>query len=462
MALTADQENVLKLASRFGVRKAAARLPAYWAADAWLPDRNKYAKASVHRLKREYDSAKAIATSQNVKKSNAPQFWKPTHAHMADYVAASTATHCMDGWSYLGQAINAELSGAPDLARHLGYYAELRAAMSLLAGDGIGVFDTHHVVVDGAGKCKMVPGSEGTHKFAWDALEFWSATAAAASTLQASIYPGGIALSEWLAHFPGTAGFVATTWLKQWGLDLSRLADDRDARNLASYRPTAFTSPGPTDVTDSLDAVTSLWDVCSPEGIGGFPAMDRHLLRHVVEILFTSANGATRRQAPKKYLRDVGIMMHGVAPLDRRSDWWLDFLTFQSNAEVSTVIREAEGTAKPTNPDHSKQVLARATLLLRVATGSVSNLLADSISPSGLELEFWWSSDSIRRRLWETDQPPQAFADLWTDVEEAMTDLLSWRQATAPTTHMHLWHSRAKEAASLTTTERVALWGLRL
>ena len=39
------------------------------------------------------------------------------------------------------------MAGDPDAARHLGYYAELRATMSILAGDGIGVFQNKHIIV---------------------------------------------------------------------------------------------------------------------------------------------------------------------------------------------------------------------------------------------------------------------------------------------------------------------------
>ena len=57
--------------------------------------------------------------------------------HFREYVAASAPTHLIDGWSYLARAIDALLRGDAPAAVHLGYYAELRAAMSLLAGGGI-------------------------------------------------------------------------------------------------------------------------------------------------------------------------------------------------------------------------------------------------------------------------------------------------------------------------------------
>src|SRR5688500_3291364 len=51
------------------------------------------------------------------------------HRDVSDYVAASGPTHVVDGWSFLGRAIEALLRGDGYSAIHFGYYAELRAAM---------------------------------------------------------------------------------------------------------------------------------------------------------------------------------------------------------------------------------------------------------------------------------------------------------------------------------------------
>src|ERR1700685_1183046 len=58
--------------------------------------------------------------------------------HLSQYIAASCILHCSDGWSYLGKAIMSLLRGDPHRCRHLAYYAELRAVMSLVATEGIG------------------------------------------------------------------------------------------------------------------------------------------------------------------------------------------------------------------------------------------------------------------------------------------------------------------------------------
>ena len=305
MGLTSAKRAILNSASRPAIRRCMTRIQQHWDHGLWLSSRSRYRANCIRQIDRD---------------SPDKHTWTPTHVHLSDYVAASSITHCFDGWSYLGRALDAELAGDPDAARHLGYYAELRAAMSLLAGDGIGVFDRTHVVVSDSGRCECLRG-EGTHRFAWEALQVWADGAAGVSTLQQSIKPGGVSLREWLTHYPASVRFIAATWLKQWGLDLSRLADDREARNLASYRPTAFTSSGPTSVEHTVATVARFWEMCEPGAAGGFPVLDRHLLRGGVELAFRTSHGRTRRQARRMYKNDVKAMLHGVAPSELSPGW---------------------------------------------------------------------------------------------------------------------------------------------
>ena len=55
---------------------------------------------------------------------------------LADYAAASIPLHLSDGWCLLARAAGAVTNGDWPNAIHLGYYAELRAAMALLATQG--------------------------------------------------------------------------------------------------------------------------------------------------------------------------------------------------------------------------------------------------------------------------------------------------------------------------------------
>ena len=116
---------------------------------------------------------------------------------LCKYVAASIPTHCMDGWGLLGRAIHCVVRGDTNTARHLAYYAELRAAMSLLASAGIGVLNNTHVVIDNNGQAHEFPDHPdrcGTHVFTWLALENWSSTQQAANLLGEIITVNSVSL----------------------------------------------------------------------------------------------------------------------------------------------------------------------------------------------------------------------------------------------------------------------------
>ena len=156
MALTTTQRtglrNRLGKASGPAIRDAMPRLMEHWRVQSWLCNKNIYRQNVIDLI-----NAGGVLE----------------HAHLSEYVAASAVVHSFDGWSYLSRALEAEMAGDPDSARHLGYYAELRAAMSMLASGGIGVFDRQHVVVRDSQECEIFK-SDGTHVFAWQALEIWA------------------------------------------------------------------------------------------------------------------------------------------------------------------------------------------------------------------------------------------------------------------------------------------------
>jgi len=164
---------------------------------------------------------------------------------LCKYIAASIPTHCMDGWGFLGRAIHCVVRGDTNTARHLAYYAELRAAMSLLASAGIGVLNNTHVVIDNNGHAhKFHFDRLGTHPFTWLALENWSSTQQAANLLGDIIKVNSVSLRDWLNEFMATGILapLASDWLSSWGLDLNILNNDRDARNIVSYRPSHITN----------------------------------------------------------------------------------------------------------------------------------------------------------------------------------------------------------------------------
>ena len=441
MTLSNNQQNDLALATRSSIENAISRLKTHWTAQSWLPLRNRYRVEAANKV--EADS------------QNNDSFY---HSQLVDYVAASVLGHCYDGWSFLARALEAEMTGDPDAARHLGYYAELRAAMSILAGEGIGVFNRCHAVVLANGRCRSI-GRLSTHQFTWEALEHWATLPASSKTLFEAIRPAGISLLNWITAFGGGAHFLAYSWLKQWGLDLSRLVKDRDARNLASYRPTAFTSPGPRPINKVVNEVTQLWSLCSPGSPGEFSTMDRHLLRLVLKMLFRSRTNRSPRQASRMYETQVVNMLNAQTLAGPQRDRLSELLLYEKESETPELLLSAARTDRPSHINHSRQVLARATLLLRVATGSLANLLDDSNTTFRTDLSFWWSERSVRRRLWAKNGVPETFGDLWEELQQAVETVLEWDPA-EPDCGNSFWSEHSQSAALLTTPERIFLWGV--
>lgn len=433
-------ENRLANASRRSIRDAMPQLAGWWQANTWLGRNNVYRQDAIRQI------ASGVVTD---------------HIQLAEYVAASAVAHSFDGWSYLGRALEAEMAGDPDAARHLGYYAELRAGMALLASGGIGVFDRKHVVVRSNQQCEVF-NSDGTHVFVWRALRIWAESAAGRDTILDSVSPGGVRLSEWLNQFSIGSNFLATSWMTQWGLDLSRLAEDRTARNIASYRPTAFTTPGPRSIEDTLRGILLLWEVCDPGANGGFPVLDSHLLRSSLEMAWRGSNAARHINS---YQQQLQVVLNAVTPTSCPEGQWDQFLAFQNLDKGHGLIQDANGNVDQYHKEHSKQVLARATLLLRISTGCSAILLGEAGVNGGSDLEFWKSGASVRRRLWPDADPVASSIDLWLDVESASESIDQWlhRVAEDPPLSCHaLWTEQAAAAATLATAERAFLWGIGL
>ena len=435
----------MRAASRRVIRDAVRGLQRNWEAGSWLSSDNSYREDVIREINRNK------ASGQNF-------------PHLSEYIAASAVVHCFDGWSYLGLALEAEMAGNPDAARHLGYYAELRAAMSLMASEGIGVFHNTHFVLTEEETCRGIH-SGGTHEFVWDALETWASLPKSADTVLRIIKPSESVLGEWLDRSSLGVKFITSKWLRQWGLDLSRLAQDRIARNFVSYRPTAFTSSGPRQIGEIMDSVSQFWRICDPEAGGGFPVLDRHLLRISLGLVFEEKHAQPPKQETANPIYEKQIQgILGDLPLSIRSkDRWMKFLSYETDGDPLEIVKDAAGEEEASHIYHSKQVLARATLLLRVATGSVADILTEVEPDVRSKMGFWLDGVSVRRRLWAEASPPSSFNDLWSDIEDKLAIVRQWiddgNQSNCP---YDFWVANAAEASVLSTAERVFLWGARL
>ena len=135
---------------------------------------------------------------------------------LGEYIASSVPLHLADGWNYLSRAFDASSRGDRGSTYHLAYYAELRAAMSLLAAEGIGIFNSRHIALND--KFQTTVYHSNTHEATWAVLSSWSKEQDKAEALLRSISIETVNLSDWL-RLVGVAvparQFVAKEWLNR-------------------------------------------------------------------------------------------------------------------------------------------------------------------------------------------------------------------------------------------------------
>lgn len=430
------------------VLSAFNRLQPHWNTARWLGVNNRYRSDCVRRVNTDFSPGRV-----------------PIHKHLSEYVAASTAVHCLDGWAYLGRALHALLVGDHDAARHLGYYAELRAAISLLASEGVGVFNRRHIIVSQRGRCLRMPNQPTTHVFTWEALEEWATSPGASAHVLQMISGGGHSLAEWMNHvgqIPAFLAQLARDWLLGWGMDISQLAEDRESRNLASYRPTSLTTGRPLDARSVSQFVSALWPLCEPREQNPFSTLDRLLIRSSLQRAFKAAHahGRTALSASRQFAQFIeNNVLAGLQPNEVPGVNWTSFLT-EINTGVFNVLALAAAKDPPTRPWHAVQVAARAFLLLRIATGSCERMFSQLPGGAIVGLNFWVDQIGEDRGLWQQNAKPAASVDLWTDAEDAVEEIA---QNLAAVDSFHsLWETFPKAAEMLSSWERVCLWGLRL
>jgi hypothetical protein len=431
------------------IQNVFATLSTYFRTHSWVDNSNRYRSKIVETLRIDKQSASI------------------DQASLAEYIAASAPLHCADAWSFLGRALTCHAQGDGDSARHFAYYAELRGAASLLAAEGIGIFSNLHYAIDTSGTCKLIRDAGGTHKASWLVLEYWSSQPRSADLISAVVSPAGIPLADWLDAFGATSTLlpIGTDWLKSWGLDLKRLSEDRETRNEASYRPTRLTSRTSLNGSDSANFLYNLWNLHEPFPFSRFEVLDRHLLRLSFELAYKAITGKEILDEYKfthEFSKRANKAVELLSPGGLSKADWKNFLARVVEPKTPALINEADGDVGISDPSHHIQVIARATLLLRLATGACARLLnAAGVGQS--ELEFWWKSLGEDRGLWEPENEPNDLTELWSDIEIELENMAEWNTANAGDASIARWlEDRSRTINVLGGCERIALWGLGL
>jgi hypothetical protein len=181
--------------------------------------------------------------------------------------------------------------------------------------------------------------------------------------------------------------------------------------------------------------VCEVWRDLDPQGADPFEQLDRYLLRDTLDIGMRSLAPATRRITAVD-----SLLKHMDEPAGAR-----DLVTRSGAfAHDPAVIKFSRGPAVPW------AVIARATILLRVATGSGRWLL----SQAGVTREDLraWGERIVRERQLDPSGGAADFVDLWLDVDESLAHMATLPALAGERTQAML--------RRLEGCERVTAWSL--
>lgn len=450
MTLNPHHLSALESASTIPIEAAASRLITNLNSGSWLATINPYLKHSRSKAIGDHISSGKLQETA-----------------LLEYLASSGPLHCLDGWAYLGRAIDAHIHANVNASIHFAYYAELRAAIALLAMHGIGVFNYKHLIFDSGGRWKEIKGETAprkkgrkgrpltTHVFVWEALQVWSDSSAGGNLLGEMVSVAGSDLNEWLREFHSgySSSLVARQLLETWGLDLMRVAHDRSDRNTASYEPGGISTVEIGNLHAASDVLSRIWQELEPSHNNAFAVLDglliKHVLRNVYELMDPQPSFGERIAAT---IDNLGIK---GAPAQLLREF---FLSDETSFIISqALLKSAFGVA-----GQHVQVMARAVLLLRIATGAVAHVYKRAgIGRS--DLEFWWRRVIDDAGFWQPGSVLDEFDEMWADVSAAIEGLREWLDNNPSLNSRRDWHiGNSFDLMTLSGCERIGLWGLGL
>lgn len=359
-------------------------------------------------------------------------------------LAVDALVHLTEGWRFLSAALSSMLGNAPAQAVHFAYYAELRAAMSLLSSHGMRVSNQDNSYLEHGGTSKVPPWrKERTHTVVWKLWKAWAATPAAEALLfdQLKILP-----SVTIGDLKASVGRIAANpTLTRWALDLA-MGNEHKARNQASYEtPTARIPLQPMQVSD-FEFVRDLWALAEPTGFG--LRFEQELVRYLVnaELEGEDDDGAIDEVAQAAWRQRL------VDDLERTTGTPRATLEafFNGGASPSTIFQLAfDSDVKPAN------MIARAFFLLRLATLMPNSALASH--PTTLAKE--WLKDWLEHAgLFDPTDGTQP-EEKWMDFEHLS------QLATPPMplpAQLHSASSRSMDTHLLSRADALLAWSTSL
>lgn len=377
--------------------------------------------------------------------------------NLAQYIAASTITHCYDGWNFLSRGVESYLNGDISSTIHFIYYSELRAAMAMMACNGIGIFDHRHIYFDSAENDHAF--TKSTHSAANELMNHWSLSSSHKALVFKLIKVNNRTLNEWITSTgasTGTsfAGTIVSTWLQKWSIDL-RLNEDQKLRNEMSYRP--HFNIQEIDMKDCIKKVLSIWTGLEPSISNRFNELDKFLLRIVIEQIFRLSTGRSTKH--RSYLPFVNLIFSNLG--ESSSTQLFDFIIRKDISDDHFILKEARKDSRDVriNLLDPLPMICRSILLLRLATGA-ANCLLEECRINYNSLKFWWENNAYSIGATSSRSPGINSYDLYADISLATDNLLPLlNDIDSRNEALFLY---ANELNTIKQFQRASFWGLGL
>ena len=319
--------------------------------------------------------------------------------------------------------------------------------MSLLASEGVGVFDRCHVAITCSFDSYYLKG-KGTHRVTWELIDSWANDLRRVATLLTAVKVESRMIDDWFDEAniaQSVQHLVARDWLESWSVDIGNFEVDHRFRNHASYRPSTISPSSMVAVdttTEVIDPLIQTWDALEPSSEAGGAAIDRVLLFRAFALAHNqpSANSDTWIALVDR--------LQGVASASLQAQ-----LKDQATKD-NYILKWADCSS---DPPPTQAVLARATLLLRIANGVCAQRL-EIAQVTKKDLLFWWTRFGENGGLWLSGAEPDSFADLWGEVDYALDDVEEALGLIHPPKPMATIIPIFGRNVALTQFSRVPLW----
>ena len=233
--------------------------------------------------------------------------------------------------------------------------------------------------------------------------------------------------------------------LRTWSIDLTYFPEDRALRNQTSYRPSRISPSSMNSIdttTEVIEPLLRTWDALEPSPDSGGAAIDRALLFRALSLARNQPNAST---------------LTWTNFIDRLKEVASQSLLAQLKDPTIDEYYVLEWADNRSKPPPTQAVLARATLLLRIANGICAQRLA-AANVSKQDLRFWWSRFGEDGGLWPDHADLDSFADLWIDVNDAREDVENSLASTGAGHTMSDLHHIIGQEVALTQFSRTPLW----